>query len=373
MFCETTVHTRKRAKKTAANGYIFEYYFMHKGKRYSKSGFDSEKMAKETGERHLKSLRGDIFNGIPNLDDSIPTVKEAYEEFMDICSTKYQANTLYNMKKDSRYFLSTFGDLRVDTIDYRFLQRYFNSRSMCGIETNKNIQKVLKRIFKYLVRTGVLSKNPMDDVTVTGSENSRIKDNDILQKEDFDILIDKLMSRDTWLSHAYAVSMQISYYTGLRLSEVFALHWDDIDMDHRTINAQHKLVYKGQTSGTRYRTNKMKSKKSHAVLPFPEVLLEPLRIWRAKNPNEIVISTAKGDYCNPDSAGNVLRNAAKEVGMKFNFHMLRHTYSTNLVMGGVDLKTAQELMRHSNINTTMSIYTHVESIRKREAVDSVFR
>jgi len=52
--------------------------------------------------------------------------------------------------------------------------------------------------------------------------------------------------------------------------------------------------------------------------------------------------------------------------------MLRHTFATNLVNANVDLKTTQELMRHTNINTTISIYTHVSNTHKKKIIDNVF-
>ena len=52
--------------------------------------------------------------------------------------------------------------------------------------------------------------------------------------------------------------------------------------------------------------------------------------------------------------------------------MLRHTLATNLLRNNIDLKTIQELMRHSNINTTISIYTHYHDEQKRKSLNSIF-
>ena len=56
----------------------------------------------------------------------------------------------------------------------------------------------------------------------------------------------------------------------------------------------------------------------------------------------------------------------------FRFHELRHSYGTALVMSGTNIKIAQELMRHSDINTTMNIYAHVSSTQKQEEINKVF-
>ena len=67
-----------------------------------------------------------------------------------------------------------------------------------------------------------------------------------------------------------------------------------------------------------------------------------------------------------------MKKATKELSIDFHFHMLRHTFATNLVNSDVNLKTAQELMRHSNINTTMSVYTHINNQHKLDTLNTVF-
>ncbi|MFR4948165.1 tyrosine-type recombinase/integrase [Thomasclavelia spiroformis] len=63
---------------------------------------------------------------------------------------------------------------------------------------------------------------------------------------------------------------------------------------------------------------------------------------------------------------------ANKLNIHFHFHMLRHSFITNLVKNDIDVKTVQELARHSNINTTMSVYTHIQEEQKKAAINHVF-
>lgn len=60
------------------------------------------------------------------------------------------------------------------------------------------------------------------------------------------------------------------------------------------------------------------------------------------------------------------------LGIQFHFHLLRHTYTTYLVNARVNVKVAQELLRHANYNTTMSVYAHVDDKKKQSIVNKVF-
>lgn len=105
---------------------------------------------------------------------------------------------------------------------------------------------------------------------------------------------------------------------------------------------------------------------------MPGILKDVIIDWFKVNPYSKAICDVEGFYINPDVMGIDVKKVARTLDISFNFHMLRHTYATMLVTNNVDLKTAQDLMRHSNINTTMSIYTHIQEKHKLDTVNSIF-
>lgn len=361
---------RKRTSKKAKNGYVYEVYFSYKingiTERYSKSGFKTKKEAQEHEVLMLAELKenGSIKKEIKK------SLENVYHEFLEVGSAQYQSSTIYSTKKNYHYFEKELGQLPIATIDYSILQKYFNSRSKYGIETNKNIKKTISRILNFAIKVGYIKSNPLNLVTVTGVEN-HLDHEKVLLYDDFKTIINALDKVD-FKRKAYSIAIQIGYYTGLRISEVLALNKSDFDLDNNLIFINKKLLYKDLKKENYTTSNQMKSKTSKAIIPLANPLKHSLIEWFKKNPYEKVICDIDGYYINPNVLSLDIKKLAKNLGISFHFHMLRHTFATNLVNSNVDLKTAQELMRHSNINTTMSIYTHVNDQHKINVINNVF-
>ena len=119
--------------------------------------------------------------------------------------------------------------------------------------------------------------------------------------------------------------------------------------------------------------NILKTISSNSLLPLVNELKEILLVWFDINPYEVVVCNKKGLYFNPVNIQAKAKAIAKTLNIEdFHFHMLRHTLITNLYTNGVDIKTTQELARHSNINTTLNVYTHLEQKNNFKALSSVF-
>ncbi|MCI9312519.1 MAG: site-specific integrase [Erysipelotrichaceae bacterium] len=361
---------RRRESKKAKGGYVYEVFITYKEngitQHYTKRGFTTRKEA----EYHETLIKAEIQeNGkIRKVVDK--TLNEVFDEFIAVGGIQYQENTLYNSKKDKHYFQDTLGILPIAFIDYKTLQQYFNGRIHEGIETNKNIRKTLNRVLNYAVRAEYIKDNPIRYVIVKGED--RQKEKTILAEKDFDTLLLALEERRDFRYDAYAAAIRIGYYTGLRISEVASLEKSDFDFITNEIIIDKKLIFKGLKKEEYYASHEMKSKKSKAIIPMPDILKRYMIEWFKENPYDKVICDIEGYYINPTCLSNEVKAIAKGLGIHFNFHMLRHTYSTNLVAHNVDIKTAQELMRHSNFNTTLSLYTHVGSEHKKQVVNDVF-
>ena len=112
----------------------------------------------------------------------------------------------------------------------------------------------------------------------------------------------------------------------------------------------------------------MKSKSSMAILPFHKDLQIIMKDWFCNHKHNNVISDSKGLYLHPKELEYCLWKSSKALEISFNYHMLRHTLATRLIINGANIKATQELMRHANITTTMNIYTHVKETLKRDAL-----
>ena len=361
----------KVASKKAKNGYTYKVTFKYKEyavtTTYSKSGFLTKKEAKD----HENMVKAEINENGCIKKQCTKTLDEVYKEFLEVGCGKYQENTIYNTKRDYEKITSLLRKSPIVKLDYATLQKFFNSRSNQGIETNKNIKKALNRVFVHALKMGYISTNPLTFVDIKGVEN-KMEHTELLSPEDFYRLIEVLKGIGTFTYHAYAIAIEISFYTGLRVSEVLALDKDDVDLENGIIVVNKKLIYKGLKKDEFYTTHQMKSKKSKSIIPLAPPLKKSLIEWFEINLDDKVICDEGGYYINPNVLSLNVKKIAKTLNIDFHFHMLRHSFITNLVYNGVDVKTVQELARHSNINTTMSVYTHIQEEQKKVAINHVF-
>ncbi|MFR7592463.1 MAG: tyrosine-type recombinase/integrase [Longibaculum sp.] len=362
---------RKRESKKAKNGFIYEVYFRYEengvSKRYSKSGFVTKKEAQMHEIMKLAEIKE---NG--KLSAEIKkTLNEVFEEFIEVGSSQYQPTTIHDTKVLYRYIRYTLGDKLINQIEFADIQRFFNKRKDKGIETNKNIKKALNRIFIYALKVGYIKSNLVSLVTVVGKEN-HYNHNEVLEFNEFIKLINAIESKNTFKYNSYSIAIQIAYFTGLRISEVLALEKDDFNFVDDLIYVNKKLIYSGLKKSEFYVYDKMKTNKSKAFIPLATALKKNLLEWFEINPYDKVVCDINGMFINPNTLSIDVKKIAKTIDIEFHFHMLRHTFATTLVTNNVDLKTAQELMRHSNINTTMSIYTHINDEHKKKTVNDIF-
>ena len=283
---------------------------------------------------------------------------------------------MYNTQKTVCYWcgekaIIDLGKMEINKIKYSDLQEFFDKRQNESKSVNKDIKSALNRIFKYAIRSDYIDHNPMAYVVVSGVINKR--DKHILTSSEYEALLHDLTTRNTLTSLQLKMIVEIGHGTGMRISEILALHKKDIDLHNRRININHKLNYKGLSKSERFVSTDLKSIASADPVIIPDSLILPLKEWMDECSTDALFLTKEGYYQNPDSLGNRLRKICKDdLDFEFHFHLLRDCYATTLVNAGVEPKVAQELLRHKNFNTTFSIYAHALDDKKRNCVNQLF-
>jgi len=355
----------KVASKKAKNGYTYKVTFKYKEygvtTSYSKSGFATKKEAKE----HESMVKAEIKEKGCIKKECTKTLDEVYQEFLKVGCNVYQSNTVYDTKSKFKMVSVQLRNTPIARIDYPMLQEYFNSIQQKGLERNKSVKKALNRVFKHALKMQYINTNPLELIEIIGIE-TKLDHDVILDSDDFYALIGALKDIEKFNHHAYAIAVEIGFYTGLRISEAFALDKCDIDFENDIIHVNKKLVYRG------YTTHLMKSAKSNAIIPLAPPLKQSLIEWFKINPYERIICDIDGIYISPNVLSKSVKKIALSLDINFHFHMLRHSFITNLVTNNIDVKTVQELARHSDINTTMSVYTHIQEEQKKTAINNVF-
>lgn len=365
---------RKRESKKAKNGYVYEVFLTYKEdgitKHYTKRGFPSKKEAE--AHETIKKVELQEYGKIRK--EITFTFEEVYNEFLELGCDQYQYNTVRNTKNIfNMYLQKDISKYKITQFDYAFLQKYFNTLAQTdnGIEKNKSIKKAINRILNFAVKVDYIKSNPIDLVTVKGVEVVSKKEK-VIAITDFYRIIEELDNVDTFKNQAYSVALQIGLYTGLRVSEALALEKSNFDFINNMIYIDKKLIYQGFTKKEFYVTHQLKSKTSNACIPLADKLKSVLIKWFDVNPYNKAVCDIDGYYINPNVFGSDIKQITKKLNIEFHYHMLRHTFATMLVTSKVDIKVAQELMRHSNFNTTMTLYTHINDNMKKQTINDVF-
>lgn len=165
----------------------------------------------------------------------------------------------------------------------------------------------------------------------------------------------------------------ICLYTGLRIGELLALKWSDIDFKKAELIVN-KSCHDGiNKNGTFCRiTDTPKTDTSKRIIPLPKQLIVFLREMKKNSNSEFVISGGKGKLLTVRSYQRSFELLQKRIGIeRKGFHALRHTFATRAIECGMDIKSLSEILGHKNPNVTLNRYVHSLMDHKRAMMDKL--
>jgi len=166
----------------------------------------------------------------------------------------------------------------------------------------------------------------------------------------------------------------IALYTGIRLGELCALQWSDINFTTGILHVTKTLQRIQDTSPNSTTKTKMviappKSKKSLREIPLSEYLLCLLKKWKGNQPNGNYVISGKAKYVDPRVLQDNFKQCLQAAGIKeINFHALRHTFATRAKEQQFDDKSLSELLGHSSVRFTLEKYVHSSIDTKRASM-----
>lgn len=164
----------------------------------------------------------------------------------------------------------------------------------------------------------------------------------------------------------------LSLLTGMRIGEICALKWSDIDLKKRQINVNktlQRICLKDKKS--MIQIGKTKTSSGSRNIPISNLLYDFLISIKPSNRDTYFLTNATTPK-EPRNYRKIYKTLLKKLKIKTTtFHALRHTFATRLIENKVDIKTISELLGHASTNITISIYVHSEYSTKRKAVKSL--
>ena len=203
---------------------------------------------------------------------------------------------------------------------------------------------ILHRLFEYAMRWRYLDcqRNPMGLIELKGPSR-RVRPIYLLTPEEYYEVLAHLAP------HVRLMAV-LAMNTGMRISEILGLRWQDVDFSQATLTIQRSVVGKHE--------DETKTLASEAVLPLHVVLIQELRAWKSREESVNGWLFGNIDTGRPYHADSLRQDHLAPAGRKagipnLGWHAFRHTYRSRLGNSGVALEVQQKLMRHSSINMTM--------------------
>ena len=251
------------------------------------------------------------------------------------------------------------------------VQSFVNQKLEAGLsqKTVRDILVVLKMILRFGAKRGYWPLRQIDIIFPTERERQDIE---VLTLANQRQLMSYVKEHFTFLN----LGIFICLNAGLRIGEVCALQWDDIDVASGVIHVgktiQRIYLVDGQEKYTELIIDKPKTKNSIRDIPMTRDLLSLIRPLKKIVRGEYYVLTNSAAPTEPRTYRTYFNKLQKELGLpKMRFHGLRHSFATRCIESKCDYKTVSVLLGHSNISTTLNLYVHPNMEQKKKRIDAM--
>lgn len=274
---------------------------------------------------------------------------------------------------------------------------------------NKNIQKIIGRKFLTEVKP-IHCQKIFTDMAEEGYKTSTIyqtrialfnmlefaKENEVILSNPCKKSVKSDMGKPSQKKEALTIDIQKKFIeyakgqsyenqfrfilqTGLRTGELVGLKWEDIDFSKKAIRIQRSMEYRYSVG--EWRIGEPKSKAGYRTIPLTDETIRILTEQKEKNKNIKKIQEEWYEFIFLSRKGEPVKNSAYDTALfkicdkakinRFSMHVLRHTFATRCIEGGMMPKTLQKILGHSNIGITMNLYVHITEDEKQKEIDKV--
>ncbi len=282
------------------------------------------------------------------------------KDLLELWLERYMKHTIkirtYNRYKSicDLHLIKDLGEYELEELKPNVLQDFLLKKIDDHYSTNtiKGIVSVLKQALRLAITLEFVDKEYCSNLKMPSSEEKEIS---VFTKKEQQII------ESFCLNHKKRnyIGIVICLYTGIRLGELLALTWEDIDFNSNLLTIN-KTSYSAKLDGkTQIIVDKPKTKKSNRVIPLPNQLVKLLKIIKKESNSKYLITTRNLVMVGNRSYQRTFKFILKKVNVPYrNFHSLRHTFATNAIELGMDVKTLAEILGHTNAMITLNRYSH---------------
>lgn len=277
------------------------------------------------------------------------------DKFIEYISSekRFSEHTIKSYSSDISQFqdyLSVEFDItEVETISFQIIRSWIASLLENGINPSSVNRKIstLKTYFKFLLREGVLQKNPMLKVI---SPKSKKRLPVFIKEDQIENLLNKVEFEEGFIGERNKLIIEMFYVTGIRLSELINIKIKSIDFENTLVKVLGK-------------------RNKERLIPLSENMLKELSNFIQKHHiNNFLFTNLDGNKLYTKLVYRVVKKYISEISSvnKKSPHILRHTFATHMLNNGADINAIKELLGHANLSATQ-VYTH-NTIEKLKTV-----
>lgn len=281
---------------------------------------------------------------------------------------QYLENIKYSIKQKTYLFYLQMNDIYIvgfnKEISLNNLNEFIASiKEKYSYSTTKLIKSLINRSLNFAFENGLIEEKI---IIILHLKNQQIRKVQALEKQEQARLEKFILENEK----RYHYGILLSLYTGLRLGEVLALKWQNIDIKNKLIYIDKSVGSISQNHKTLTIESSPKTQSSIREIPISKKLLDLMKVLRQHCSTDYVIVSHNGKQITTRAYQKSFDNLLKKLHIKhYGFHSLRHTFATRLLENGVDIKTISELLGHSSPTITLNRYVHTNLQNKRKAME----
>ena len=282
----------------------------------------------------------------------------------NLTHVKQSTKTIYRSYAN-KHLKPKMGNIRLKKINRDVLQRYVDELS---IELSAKSVKAIFSMTKLCLKAAYdsrLIENIYDNIRLPKTVSKEVKVLTKQEQERLEQVIENFGNNND-------IGVLICLYTGIRIGELCALRWENINLDRKmmTINRTiYRVIDSNGTHKTKIVFSHPKSATSERDIPIAEFLVERLRKMQKK---EGFVINNNGKYVEPAVYRRRYKQLLELAEIDYiTYHAIRHTFAVRALELGVDVKTLSELLGHSTVSTTLNYYGHSLPEHKRNQIELI--
>lgn len=372
--------TVKITKYKKADGNTYYMYKINIGydpitgkyKNTTKRGFKTEKEAKLSLARvQLQIDKGEYGK------ESLETFNDIYESWKkEYINTVQESTYVKTIGIFKNHIIPEFGTTRIDKINLTQCQQAVNNWAD-KIKGYKKIINYCELVFNHAIKLQVIKQSPLQHVSKPIiKQDTHLKQENFYDKDELQLFFQQL---ELDPSDKIKTFFRILAFTGMRKGEALALTWEDIDLENGTIN-----INKALTRGiNELIIQSPKTRGSNRIIDIDNNTLQILQNWlvtqkeqlivlgiQRQEKGQLVFQNGENKHIQPSSTRKWLNNIRQGTELKeITTHGFRHTHASLLFEAGASIKQVQNRLGHSDIQTTMNVYTHVTKHAKQDTIN----